>query len=250
MNAAQRPDASLLVLAGIPAIALAVLLVLGAGLAALTPAPQRRLYVTLFAIAAATWITYATALAASGALARSDGGMPPPFALLAIPVLVLPMIVAASRVGARLATAPLAWLVGFHAFRLPLELVMHQAAAEGTMPPQMTFTGLNLDIATGASAIVVGALAVLGQAPRWLLLAWNAMGTMLLLLVVTIAIASLPQLHAFGRDPARLNTWVAFAPFHLLPAVLVAAAWLGHLVLWRRLLRPASAPGDLGHAVP
>jgi hypothetical protein len=115
--------------------------------------------------------------------------------------------------------------------------VMHQAAVEGTMPPQMAFTGANFDIITGLSAIVVAFLAAKGRAPRWLLLAWNALGSVLLFAIVGIAVASLPRFHAFGMDPSRLNTWVAYFPFVWLPAGLVTSALFGHIVLWRRLLQ-------------
>jgi hypothetical protein len=136
---------------------------------------------------------------------------------------------------------PVVWLVGFHAFRLPLELVMHRAASEGTMPAQMSFTGWNFDIVTGASALVVAALAAQGDAPRWLLAAWNALGSLLLLAIVLIALASLPIVRAFGDEPSQLNTWVAYFPFVWLPAGPVAAALFGHIVLWRRLFSASSA---------
>jgi len=127
---------------------------------------------------------------------------------------------------------------------LPLELVMHRAAVEGTMPPQMTFTGANFDIVTGASALVLAAAVVaVPGGPRWIVIAWNALGSVLLLAIVVIAIASLPRLHAFGTEPARLNTWVMYFPFVWLPAGLVSSALLGHVVLWRRLLRRELSAG-------
>lgn len=96
---------------------------------------------------------------------------------------------------------------------------MHQAASEGTMPPQMTFTGANFDIVTGATALIVALLAARGWAPRWLVLGWNALGSALLLTILAIAIASLPAFAAFGREPERLNTWVAYFPFVWFPPV-------------------------------
>jgi len=104
------------------------------------------------------------------------------------------------------------------------------------MPPQMTYTGWNFDITTGIGALLVARLVARGRAPRWLVLAWNAWGTLMLVTIVSIAIASLPTFAAFGREPARLNTWVAYFPFVWLPAGLVSAAVLGHVLLWRRLL--------------
>ena len=59
---------------------------------------------------------------------------------------------------------PLVALIGFQAFRLPLELVMHRAAAAGIMPNVMMFTGYNFDIVTGATALP---LALLPGAPRF-----------------------------------------------------------------------------------
>jgi hypothetical protein len=128
---------------------------------------------------------------------------------------------------------------GFHAFRVPLELVMHEAAASGTMPPQMTYTGLNFDIVTGSTAILVALLAAYGAAPRWLIAAWNLLGSLLLLNIMAIAVASLPMFRAFGDDAAHVNSWVAYFPFVWLPASLVASALFGHAVLWRKLVRDA-----------
>jgi small-conductance mechanosensitive channel len=72
-------------------------------------------------------------------------------------------------------------------------------------------------------------------------LAWNALaGTLLLAVIVVVAIASLPLFHAYGAEPAHLNTWVAYFPFVWLPAALVSAALFGHVVLWRRLLTAPS----------
>lgn len=221
---------STLVGVGIPGLALLVVTLVG--LAVLQIAGQRR--AGLFALGVGAWLAVAAGLGLSGFFVQE--GLPPRVLFLLVPTLALPLLFGLSRTGAQLANAPLALLVAFHAFRLPLELVMHQAAAEGVMPPQMTFTGMNFDIATGVTALFVAALAARGWAPRWLLLAWNASGTLLLVVVVTIAVASLPAFAAFGHEPARLNTWVGYFPFVWLPAGLVSAAVLGHVLLWRRLL--------------
>ena len=83
---------------------------------------------------------------------------------------------------------------------------MPRAAAEGTMPPQMTYSGLNFDIVTGITALLVGGLALFGLAPHWLLVAWNALGSLLLAAIIVIAVASLPQFQAFGPEASRVNT--------------------------------------------
>ena len=226
----MTPHASALVRLGIPGLAL---LVVALVVAAVFAYAGRR-HASWFALGAVAWLAFAAVLGLSSFLTHFES-FPPRMLLLLLPTLVLPLRVGISRTGAALSRAPLALLVGFHAFRLPLELVMHQAAAEGVMPPQMTYTGLNFDITTGISALAVALLAARGWAPRWLLLAWNAGGTLLLLVILAIAVASLPTFAAFGHEPQRVNTWVAYFPFVWLPAGLVSAAALGHVVLWRRL---------------
>lgn len=233
----MAPNASWLVTLGIPSLAVATLALIALMIHRVTPDGGR--YARLFIVGAAAWLAFSGALAASGFLARFDV-MPPPFIFVLVPTLALPIWLARSRIGELLCErAPLAFLVGFQAFRLPLELVMHRAGIEGTMPVQMSFGGSSFDIVSGITALAVAALAAYGHAPRWLIVAWNALGSLLLLNIVCIAIASLPQFHRFGSEPAQLNTWVAYFPFVWLPAGLVTSALFGHLVLWRKLARDA-----------
>jgi len=230
VQAGMTPHSSTLVGVGIAGLALLVVATVGLGV--LGTAGRRA--AGLFAVAVAAWLALSAALGLSGFFAHE--GLPPRVLVLLLPTVGLPLLFGLSRTGALLANTPVWLLIAFHGFRLPLELVMHQAAAEGVMPPQMTFTGMNFDITTGVTALLVGALAARGWAPRWLLLGWNTLGTLLLVVIVTIAVASLPAFAAFGREPERLNTWVGYFPFVWLPAGLVSAAVLGHVLLWRRLL--------------
>jgi hypothetical protein len=227
----MQPHASTLVAFGIPALAGLALGLVGLSIG-LT---SGRRSAVRFGLAAAVWLLLTGAVGLSGFFADFRG-MPPRLLLLMLPSLGLPLLLAFSRIGTALLDAPFALLIGVQAFRLPLELVMHRAAREGTMPEQMTFTGWNFDILTGATALLVAALAARGQAPRWLLLGWNTLGSLLLVTILAIAVASLPSFAAFGPEPAQLNTWVGYFPFVWLPAGPVSVAVLGHVLLWRRLL--------------
>jgi hypothetical protein len=138
-----------------------------------------------------------------------------------------------SKFGTRVAkTVPLPLLVFAQGFRLPLELLMHRAALEGTMPNVMSYSGYNFDVVTGASAIVVALLLWRG-APLWIAKAWNVLGCLLLTTIVVIAFLSSPLVRAFGDD--QLNIWVAYVPFVWLPTILVTCAIYGHIVVWKRL---------------
>ena len=138
-----------------------------------------------------------------------------------------------SRDGGAIARAlPLWALVAAQAFRLPLELAMHQAGIARVMPTALSFGGLNFDIVTGATAIVLAALVAAGRAPRALVIAWNVMGLGFLAVILFVAVATMPGNPLAGDVP---NTWVCYVPFVWLPTVLVPAAIAGHILVFRRL---------------
>lgn len=239
MNLMTGPAPSFVATSGMVAIVAAVAV---GGVAAITAASRaageddevtarRRSRATL---TVGAWLFVTGALAASGRLAFGLV-VPPPVMIVVAIAAVLSTTLALSSTGRLLAGhLPIAVLVGFQAFRFPLELVLHQLGLDGVLPVQMTYDGMNWDIATGVSAIVVGAWAALGRVPRVVLWLWNVLGLVLLAVIVTIAILSVPgPTRVFENEPA--NTIVATLPFVWLPTVLVQAAWIGHLLLFRRL---------------
>jgi hypothetical protein len=184
------------------------------------------------------WLMLTGALAASGYLLRFDL-KPPPFAVLFALTLAMGVGIGASKIGLGMAqTIPLHWLVLSQCFRLPLELVMHQAAVEGTMPNVMSFSGFNFDIITGITSLIVAWQLKRGgsiELARW----WNRLGSALLVAIIMIAFLASPLVRAFGND--QVNIWVAFVPFVWLPTILVAFAIIGHIVIYRRLKIEANA---------
>ena len=178
------------------------------------------------AIVLVSMVAIDLALASQGVLADWTR-RPPPFMLAMAVAVGLSLGTALSPVGARIAAgASMAAIIGIQSFRLPLEIVMHHAATTGLMPVQMTYTGRNFDILTGALAVPVAYLASRGRASRGLIWAWNLLGIGLLVNILAIAVASTPLFAAFGPD--RLNTWVAHPPFIWLPTIMVVAAFAGH----------------------
>jgi len=221
--------ASTLVTLGIPAVAAAVVTLFLAGVR--RAAPER---FTAVAAATAAWLVLGGVLASSGVLARFDA-RPPPLLLLMAATVSLALLVGCSSLGRALAERiPLWALVAVHAFRLPLELLMHRAAGEGVMPAQMSYGagGYNFDILTGATAILV-AWALRRGAPARLALVWNVLGLVLLTTIAALGAASTPVFHAFGSE--RANEWIAHFPFVYLPQILVAAALAGHIVVFRAI---------------
>ena len=185
---------------------------------------------------AAGWLVLSALPTATGLL--RPGGPVPPQAIMLV-VLGLAVGLSWSRVGAGLAAAvPLHLLVGFQGFRLPLELVLHEWASTGVAPPQMTWTGQNVDIAAGVVALL--SMPVVRRWPRF---AWvpTVFGSLLLLNVLRIVALSLPGPLQRFPDPVTLpfqlpHVWIA--------TVCVAGAIVGHLVAFRALARLEQATDE------
>ena len=187
---------------------------------------------------AVVWLAL-TGFVAGAGLLQNYNALPPPMFRLFVPGLILAAIGAYSRVGARLADG-LGWgvLIGFQAFRIPVELMLSALYSAGKIPVQMTFHGANFDILTGISAAAVAWLASRGYVGRTTILIWNLAGLVLLANIVTLAVLSMPgRLQVFNDGPA--NTIVFGWPFIWLPTWLVIAAWFGHLLVFRKLMREA-----------
>jgi len=157
------------------------------------------------------------------------------FALL-LPALAFAIFILTSNtLPEALRETELPWLIAFQAFRIVVELILWRGYKVGVVPVQMTFEGRNLDILIGLSA----PLAV------WILyrtrsvafgIAWNIAGLASILNIATIAILSMPTpLRRFMNDPP--NTLLVHFPFIYLPAVLVPAGYIAHILSIRQLLQ-------------
>jgi hypothetical protein len=157
---------------GIGGIAVVMALVVLAVVARWQPAFRTRA-----AVLTTGWMAATAAWALSGGLAQFDR-RPPPMALLIVLVFASAFAIGLGPFGGRLArTLPLVVLVGLQAFRLPLELVMHRAATRGIMLPELSYSGYNYDIVTGAGAAAIAALMIVGvRVPRAVVWAWNVWG--------------------------------------------------------------------------
>lgn len=199
-----------------------------------SPAAARKLQ-RRFLGQALAW-TGAVSLAATLGVLNPARRPPVVFVAMLATIVVLGVAIARSPAGRRFASGlPLAWLVGFQAFRLPLELAMHRAHTEGLMPIQMSYSGRNFDIVTGATALVLALIMTVRQVPKWVVSAWNVLGLALLANILGVAMLSTPMFQYFGPD--HVNVFVTQMPYTLLPAVMVLAAWAGHLIVFRALGR-------------
>lgn len=177
------------------------------------------------------WIALVSGVVGSGLMAGLPlQGLPFFFA----GVLIMGFAVGFSSLGGKIAAGvPLMMLVGFQAFRLPLELVLHSWAEQGTIPETMTWSGQNLDVISGCLAIIAAPLAIRSRAIAWV---FNITGGLLLLNVIRVALLSSPIPIGWGQQPPLLLA--LHLPYALIAPICVAGAMAGHIILTRALLRP------------
>lgn len=185
------------------------------------------------AVALGVWMAITAGIAASGALCRVS--LPPPVMFYLMGNVAVTLTVACSSLGGRLARGVPLWaLVAAQGFRLPLELVLWRLHLDGSLPVQMTFEGGNFDILTAITALPLALWLYRGGAPKAAVVAWNALGSILLAVVVTIALLSAPlPMRQFHSEPAVLL--VFHAPYTWIVSVLVASALAGHILVGRAL---------------
>ena len=109
------------------------------------------------ALGLALWLGLTGMMAATGRL-LDENSMPPPFARIMVPGLILVFAAAFSGFGRRLASRlGYAALIGFQAFRLPLEGLLWWFHRQGRLPVQMTFGPVTVSVAsiTGIFMVVV-----------------------------------------------------------------------------------------------
>lgn len=185
------------------------------------------------AASALLWLIITAGVAASGILEVQV--FPPPLMLYFVTVNGLMLALALSPIGRAYAAAvPFGALVGSQAFRLPLEIVLHQWWLDGVLPIQMTYQGHNFDIVTGVLALALGLFSLRWQLPKAVVLAFNLVGLGFLTTVASIAVLSSPlPIRMYMNEPAVLlafyvpTTWII--PFAVGPALFT------HVVLFRAL---------------
>jgi hypothetical protein len=187
----------------------------------------------LAALVALAWIVATGAAAATGVLKFQ----PPTIATVGIGVIALTIAAARHPLGRRLAAAlPLSALVGFQSFRILVELLLHRAYTEGLMPVQMSYSGRNFDVVSGLTAAALALWLATGRrsGTRRIVFLWNTLGVALLANILIVAMLSTPTpLRVFDNEPA--NVWIRDWPWVWLPAVMVLAAIVGHVLVYQRL---------------
>lgn len=202
-----------------------------------------------FLVFVLAYVVVPALLAASGWLDRYDP-LPAPALVMVLGLTIITIGFVASPSGERLALAiPTAALVGFQAFRVPVELLLHRLALEGAIPEVMTYAGRNFDIVAGVTGGILGLWLIRREIPPLILHLWNVGCLALLANIVTIAVLSTPvPFRSFTEGPP--NVLPSTFPYVWLPTVLVQLALAGHLLLYRKLRAVTGTSPDPLHRLP
>jgi hypothetical protein len=192
------------------------------------------------------WFIYVGVLGYLGVIANT-AMFPPGIALIFVPAvafLVLFIVRGRSSAGAHLALAfPLWVLIGMQAFRVGVELFIHQLWIEGLVPKMLTFAGANVDIYIGASAFVIAWLTMRGRSGQRLALLWNVLGLLSLVNVLARAVLTAP-------GPLNLihvevpNRMIGRFPFMFIPGFFVPLAVVLHVLAIRSIASHAKTALD------
>lgn len=181
------------------------------------------------------WSGIHSCLAHAGIYAMGDV-MPPPFALILGPVILIiiwgltgrrrkNMLIARDAVGGTI----------MHVVRVPVELCLYYLFLHEMVPELMTFSGRNYDIIVGFTAPFVALAAKFRWVEAKAMVVWNIFGVAMVLFIMINGILSAPlPFQQFGFE--QPNVAVMHFPYVLLPATIVPLVIYSHLLdvmYWR-----------------
>ncbi len=196
------------------------------------PSDQKNRFIRRFLIVLICWTTFLLGVAATGFFADFSAFPPRIMIVLVIPLITLLLVAFRSKTtGELLRVIPPRNIVRLQVFRVAVEVLLWACFVQFLLPVQMTFEGRNFDILSGILGVLVAYLTPKNRTVLWV---YNIVGLGLLINIVATAILSLPTpFRVFMNEPA--NTLVAYAPFILLPGMLVPLAYGLHFLSFRQL---------------
>ncbi len=129
----------------------------------------------------------------------------------------------------------IAHLIWFQFFRVFQEVIFYLLAADGIIPAQMCFGGLQFDIHLGVAALFIGAMAATEAKPAKLAIQiWSVIGVISIFWNYYLFVGSAPGLfQVFNELP--LNRLGNSVPFIWVPAFSWPVALLFHITIWQKI---------------
>jgi hypothetical protein len=181
------------------------------------------------------WIAVQSCIALTGFYLATKA-IPPHLLLALAPPLLFIVALFCTETGRRfLDGMDLQWCVLLHSVRILVEINLFLLFLHGQVPRLLTFEGGNLDILVGLSAPLIWWAFRSKRIGNRGLAIWNSIALLGVLNAVTRALLSAPfPFQKFGFDQPTIA--ILTFPYILLPAFIVPAVLLTHMVTFRKLL--------------
>jgi len=165
-------------------------------------------------------------------------GLPPRFALLVIPPLIMILLRFVTKSGRNFMDGlDIKTLTLLHIVRIPVEITLYWLCLHKVVPDIMTFEGRNFDILCGLTAPLIYYFGfVKNSISNNLIIIWNILCLISLANIVSTAVLSIPlpfQLFAFDQP----NIALLYFPFIWLPCAVVPIVLFAHLATLRKLIK-------------
>lgn len=163
--------------------------------------------------------------------------VPPRPVLMMGPVIIVMILFFVTKKGrAIIDKMNLKALTMVHIVRLPVEIILMLLAIYKTIPELLTYEGRNFDIIMGLTALPMVWWIFSRKGNHKILLAWNILGIILLMNVVIHGVLSLPlPIQQFAME--QPNIAMLYAPYNLLPGLIVPVVMFSHLISIRLLMK-------------
>ncbi|MCK9410546.1 MAG: hypothetical protein WCX28_02055 [Bacteriovoracaceae bacterium] len=195
--------------------------------------PEHRSYVNGLIV----WFLAQYLLGKLGVFALGLGEMPPRILFIVVPNFLFIIYLAFSSAGKTIANhLGMIFLTAMQSFRIGVELVLLQLAGGELLPSVMSVEGRNFDALIGLTAPLIAYLYRKEKISRKAMIGWNVAGLVLVTNVVVHGILSMPGIEVIETNVP--NFIISYAPFNLLPGVLVPFAYVFHIFSLRKLLTP------------
>ncbi|MEK7954419.1 hypothetical protein [Luteolibacter soli] len=189
-------------------------------------------------VALAAWLAYVGLIGHAGVIRNTDMKLPG-VVFLFVPVLLFLAVFVVRTLGGNLVAVPLTVLMALQSSRVIVELFIHQLWLDGIVPRMLTYSGANVDIYVGATALIVAWLSSHWERGRQLAVIWNLLGLLALANVVVRAVLTAPgPLHLIHAEVP--NLMIGTFPYMFIPGLFVPLA----VVLHVSALRAAIAKGS------
>jgi hypothetical protein len=179
------------------------------------------------------WLSYVGLMSYSGVL-RNPALRPPGIVYILLPVFLY--IVIGPLRSRAVVSIPISFLLFVQAFRIVVELFLHQLWRNGVVPKMLTFEGANFDILVGLSAPLAAWISTRGRRGLQLALVWSWLGLLCLANTAARFVFTTPgPLHLLHTEIPNLAPGTF--PYTFIPGLFAPLAVILHILAIRALAR-------------